>query len=99
MPDDAKESRRKTTQALENLLLQTARDIRLQQQELKLKFPRMVSLPPPLQVNPDIIEEFTRSSVYREALDDYIQGRTRENVVVAVLRLLRPLAPMLFRGL
>ncbi len=59
-------------------------------------FPVMSSLPKPLQVDPDVITDFTVSAAYKQAVEDYVAGRSEQNLLVTVLRLLRGLIPNLF---
>lgn len=99
MADAGADTRRELADALENVILKAAADVRAQQQELRRKFPKMSALPPPLDVDPELISDFTESRAYEQAVQDYIRGRTAENLVVTVLRLLRDLAPPVFGGI
>ena len=99
MADSPTDSRREVADALNNLLLKLADQYQADQAELRRKFPAMLSLPPALDVDPDMIRDFTQSRTYRQAIDDYIRGRTEENIVVTVLRLLQALLPAAFGGL
>jgi len=89
-PSDA---RRKTAQAMQDLLLQVADDVRTQQQEIRRKLPRMSSLPAPLQVDPDAIRRLTQSQVYKKAVEEFVQGKAHKHILITVLRLLREFLP------
>ena len=93
------DTRKQVAEAVDNLLLRVTDDIRARQDELRRKYPRMTALPPPVQIDPNLIRDFTQTQAYREAVDDYLHGRTAENLVVTVFRLLRALAPAVFDGL
>ncbi len=99
MTDSRNDSRREVADALTALLLKLADQYQLEQTELRGKFPTMLGLPAALDVDPDIIRDFTESGTYKQAIDDYIRGRTEENLVVTVLRLLRALLPAALGGL
>jgi len=98
MADPRPDTRRELADAVDNVILKVADDVRAQQQELRRKFPRMSALPPPLNVDPDLISDFSDSRAFKQAVEDYIRGRTEENLVVTVLRLLRDIAPAVFGG-
>ena len=93
------DSRRDVADALKALLLRIADQYQADQTELRSKFPTMLGLPPGLDIDPDIIRDFTESGTYAQAVDDYIRSRTEENLLVTVLRLLRALLPGLLAGL
>jgi hypothetical protein len=59
-------------------------------------FPAMSSLPKPLQVDPDVISDFTLSPSYQQAVEDYVTGRMEQNLLITVLQRLRSLAPAVF---
>jgi len=96
MADSTTDSHREVAHALNALLLKLADQYQTDQAELHRKFPTMLGLPPALDVDPDMIRDFTQSRTYRQAIDDYIRGRTEENIVVTVLRLLQALLPAVF---
>ena len=96
MADSATDSRRQVADALNTLLLKLADQYQVDQTELRSKLPAMLCLPPALDVDPDMIRDFTRSGTYKQAIDDYVRGRTEENIVVTVLRLLQALLPAVF---
>ena len=96
MADSPTDSRRQVAHALNALLLKLADQYQVDQTELRRKFPAMLSLPPALDVDPDMIRDFTQSRTYKQAIDDYIRGRTEENIVITVLRLLQALLPAVF---
>jgi len=91
-PSDA---RHNTVHAVENLLLEAAEDIQIQQEEIRNRFPRMTALPPSLNVDPNSIRSFTQSDVYKKAVADYLNCRTYEHLLITVLRLLREFLPTL----
>jgi len=93
------DSRRDVEDALKALLLRIADQYQADQTELRSKFPTMLGLPPGLDIDPDIIRDFTESGTYAQAVDDYIRSRTEENLVVSVMRLLRALLPAAFGAL
>jgi hypothetical protein len=99
MTDPRPDTRRELADAVENLILKFADDIRAQQKELHRMFPRMSALPPSLNVDPDLISDFTESHTYKQAVEDYLRARTQENLVVTVLRLLRALIPTVLGGI
>ena len=99
MTNSQTDTRRQVADALTALLLKVADDYQIEQTELRGKFPTMLGLPPALDVDPDIIRDFTESGTYKQAIDDYIRGRTEENLVITVLRLLRALLPVAFGAL
>ena len=96
MTNSAPDTRRKLADAVDDLLNKLADDIFAQQQELHRKFPRLTSLPRPLDVDPSLITDFTKSPAYKQAVEDYVRGRTEENIVVTVLRRLRAVIPSVF---
>ncbi|NQT21696.1 MAG: hypothetical protein HQ592_18465 [Planctomycetes bacterium] len=93
MTDSTPDTRRKLADALDDFLYKHGDDVLAQQQERYWKFPRLSSLPQPLNVDPNLIADFTKSDAYKKAVDDYLNARTEENIVVTVLRLLRALIP------
>lgn len=99
MTNSQTDTRREVADALTALLLKVADDYQIEQTELRKKFPTMLGLPPALDVDPDMIRDFTESGTYKQALQDYVTHRTEENLVVTVLRLLRALLPMAFGAL
>ena len=99
MADSPTDSRREVADALKALLLKLADQYQADQTELRKKFPTMLGLPPALDVDPDMIRDFTQSGTYKQAIDDYVRGRTEENIVTTVLRLLQALLPAVFGGL
>ncbi len=88
-------ARRQLADAVQTVLERTADVIDAEQQ----KFPAMSSLPKPLQVNPDVISDFTLSPAYRQAVEDYVAGRVEQNLLITVLQMLRPLLPAIFVGM
>lgn len=94
----AEETRRDVAEALTTLLHKTADATQAEQAELARKFPAMTSQPPPVDVNPEAIRDFTQSEAYRQAVEAYVQGRTEQHIIVTALRLLRSLIPGLLGG-
>lgn len=95
----ANQARHEVADALKTLLEKLADDLQTEQTELRRKFPAMTGLPPAQDVDPDMIRDFAESGTYKQAVQDYVLGRTEENIVITVLRLLQALLPAIFTGL
>jgi hypothetical protein len=95
----AEEARRAVSDALTNLLEKTAAAVQTEQDEQRRKFPGMSGLPPPVSVNADVIQDFVGSPTYRQAMEAYVAGRSEQNLIVTVVRLLRELLPAVFGGI
>jgi hypothetical protein len=67
--------------------------------EIERKFPAMSSLPKPLEMAPDVINDFLQSDAYKQAVEDYIEGRTNQTLLITALQMLRDLLPSLFGGI
>jgi len=93
--DPAVRARSEAAAALTSYLEKTAEAIDAEQR----KFPAMSSLPKPLDIDPDMIGDFTLSAAYKQAVEDYVAGRVEQNLLITVLKMLRGLVPALFGGL
>lgn len=95
----AEEARYEAAETLTDLLKKAAKAIEAERTELQENFPAMASLPDPINVDPNVITDFTQSEAYKKALEDYVVGRCEQNIIVTVVQLLRGLIPTVFGGI
>ena len=90
------ESRRKFVEMVTQTVRQSAKVLEDEQNELKRRFPAMAHQASPVMFDPTVINDFTKSEEYHQAVEAYIAGRLEVNLLVKVMELLRKVAPIEF---
>ena len=95
-PTRLKENRRRLARLVTESLRQVARIIRIEQDELHRRFPDMAGHSPPVDLNPQVILDYTRSDEYRRAVEAYVSGTLDVNLLVRIMESLERIAPLEF---